>query len=200
VFVRIELLRRVLDRPDAASSISLYTDDHARAGAHAAQARAALGSAPARVRPWWEVSELVANAIAGNRAIAAISMTMVVIAVMIPVSALLYILVLHERRQIAILGALGFGRAALFGIYVMKAALIGIAGTALGSGVGLAICRYFAARPIFAHNGFEVRPEVDLPTVAIPVAVLFAVTLCAGIVPAVIAARSNAALELREAE
>jgi ABC-type lipoprotein release transport system permease subunit len=144
------------------------------------------------------VSEFVANAIAGNRAISFISLAMVVLAVMIPVWSLLHILVLHERRPIAILGALGFERRAIFQIYLFKAALIGLVGVALGVGVGLVLCELFRAYPIFAHSGFVVRPELSLWGVLVPSAVLFGVTLLAGLIPAFLAARCNPSLELRE--
>jgi len=208
LFVEITLLQRLLGHDDAASALHVYVDDHTRAAEYAAviaRETGARGGAPGgragqppRVQPWWEVSEFVANAIAGNRAISFISLAMVVLAVMIPVWALLHILVLHERRPIAILGALGFERRAIFCIYLFKAALIGVVGVALGVGVGLVLCAFFRAYPIFAHSGFVVRPELSVWGVLVPSAVLFGVSLLAGLVPAFLAARCNPSLELRE--
>jgi len=71
-------------------------------------------------------------------------------------------------------------------------------GVLLGNGAGWLLCRYFQARPIFSHGGFVVRPELSLSVAAVPSIVLFAVTLLAGVIPALLAARSNPATELRE--
>jgi lipoprotein-releasing system permease protein len=197
LFVPIALLRRVLGRGEIASALVLIVDDVHRAGTYARALQATSG-ARTRVQPWWEVNEFVANAIAGNRALSTISMVMVIVAVVIPVAALLYILVLHERKQIAVLGAIGFGRGALFAIYLLKAALIGVVGAALGVGLGFGLCALFNAHPIFAHDGFVVRPVLSLRGIAIPTAVIVAVTLLAGLAPALRAARSNPSTELRE--
>lgn len=196
LFLALPLLQRVVGVEDAASVISIYLDDHADAGPRAAELRPLLPRL--EVKPWWEVSQFVASAIAGNRAIYGVSMAMVVAAVMIPVSALLFILVLHERRQIAILGALGFSRPALFAIYMWKAALVGLIGVGLGSALGYALCRYFMLRPIFEFSGFVVRPALKVEVFAVPSLALFAVTLLSGLVPALRAARCEPALGLRE--
>ncbi len=196
LFLALPLLRRVVGAEDAASIVSIYLHDHAEAGRRAAELRPLLPRL--EVKPWWEVSQFVASAIAGNRAIYGVSMAMVVAAVMIPVSALLFILVLHERRQIAILGALGFSRPALFGIYMWKAALVGLIGVGLGSALGYGLCRYFMLRPIFEFSGFVVRPALNLEVFAVPSLALFTVTLLSGLVPALRAARCEPAVGLRE--
>jgi len=196
-FLRLEVLQRLVGADDRASAVSVQLADGRDVAASAAALRPLVGAL--RVSPWWEVSAFVADAISGNRAIGAVSTAMVIAAVMIPVSALLYILVLHERRSIAVLGALGFTRRALFAIYLLKAALVGLAGAVLGNGFGFLLCRYFQARPIFSHGGFVVRPELPLSVAAVPTLVLFAVTVLSGILPALVAARCNVASELREA-
>jgi lipoprotein-releasing system permease protein len=192
---RRELLR-LIQWVDEASQLSVFVDDPAEAERHARRlSRLVPGG---RAEPWWRANTFVANAIAGNRTLFAISMVMVIFAVGIPVLALLYIHVLHERRQIAVLAALGFTRGALFVIYLLRAALVGLFGVALGVGGGLALCALFDAHPIFSYQGFVVRPVLDLAVVALPAGVLFAVTLVAGVAPAIRAARANPALELRE--
>ena len=50
---------------------------------------------------------------------------MVVVAVMIPVLALLYIHVLAERRRIATIAALGFSRREIFLIHLFEALIVG---------------------------------------------------------------------------
>jgi len=180
---------------DEGTTLSLFIDDHRKAELHARRLRRLVPGA--RVQPWWEANEFVSSAIAGNRTLFMISMVMVIFAVGIPVLALLYIHVLHERQQIAILAALGFTRSALFGIYLAKAGLVGLLGVALGIGGGLGLCALFDAYPIFSYQGFIVRPVINTAVVLVPGAILLGVTLVAGVAPAIRAARANPALELK---
>lgn len=68
--------------------------------------------------------------------VTAVSLTMVLAAVVLPVSALLYIHMLRRRRDVALLGVLGFTRRDVFLSYAMHGVLIGVAGVVLGCGMG----------------------------------------------------------------
>jgi lipoprotein-releasing system permease protein len=196
LFLRRRVLADRLGYADEASTISLFVDDPARSEAYAGLATGYVEGA--KVEAWNRANPFIANAIEGNRTLGLISMTMVILAVGIPVLALLYIHVQNERRQIAILAALGFGHSALFAIYLIKAVVIGALGVALGIGIGLGLCAFFEAHPLFSNGGFVVRPLVSARTLAIPSLVLFGVTVLAGLAPAVRASRANPSLELRE--
>lgn len=195
IFVTIGGLRELFGAPGAATELMVYVHDEESSGEHARQLRAL---APDRkVEPWWEANAFVKSAIDGNRAIARISTSMVVCAVMIPVLALLYIHVLHERRRIATIAALGFTRAEIFLIHLFEALFVGGIGVVLGCGVGFGLCRYFHAHPIFSHDGFVVRPAMTGHAFQVPSLILFGTTLLAGIVPAVLASRAEPSIELR---
>ncbi|MDI1482417.1 FtsX-like permease family protein [Polyangium sp. y55x31] len=195
LFVPMGALRDLFGKPGVSSEIRVFSTDDARAGEWAK--RIAELAPDQKVETWWEAQTFVKNAIDGNRALSAISTTMVVVAVMIPVLALLYIHVLHERRRIATIAALGFSRREIFLIHLFEALLVGGIGTVLGSGLGYALCRYFQGNPIFSHQGFVVLPSITLRSFSIPALVLFATTLLAGIVPAILASRAEPAVELR---
>lgn len=195
VFVAIGAVRELFGEPGGASELMVYVHDDENAGEHARRINALASDR--RVEPWWEANTFVKSAIDGNRAIASISTAMVVCAVMIPVLALLYIHVLHERRRIATIAALGFARREIFLIHLFEALFVGGIGVGLGCGVGFGLCRYFHAHPIFSHDGFVVVPAMTLHAFAVPSLILFATTLLAGIVPAVIASRAEPSIELR---
>lgn len=196
VFVHGQTLRSMLDLGDVATGMSVFVDDQSRSVEYAALVEKTLGGVD--VRPWWEVEDFVRSALAGNRALTAVSTAMVLLAVMIPVFALLYISVLHERRQVAILAALGFRRTAVFAAYLLRAALVGLSGACLGLGVAALLCSYFQANPLFEFGGFVVRPHLTLKVVLLPTAVIVLMTVLAGAAPAVKAALSNPSQELRE--
>ena len=204
LYVSTALLTGILDESDVASEILVFVvddpQDQPRLERHAATIRRELApNQGLRATPWFDASSFVASAIAGNRTIAWISTAMVVVAVMIPVFALLYVHVLGDRRSIAILGALGFRRHEIFFVYLLQAAFVGLVGACIGAGIGVGLCGWFDAHPIFANDGFVIRPALSLRAVIVPASVLIGATLLAGLVPAVKAARSNPADELREA-
>ena len=201
LYVPAALLYGILDEADVASEILVFVSgdpqDQPALTRHAAAIREVLPDVQAQ--PWFAGSSLVANAIAGNRTIALISTAMVILAVMIPVFALLYVHVSSDRRSIAILGAIGFRRREIFFIYLLEAILVGVVGAAIGVGLGLGLCSWFDAHPIFANDGFVIRPDVSARAVLVPALILFGATVLAGLVPAVKAARGTPSEELREA-
>lgn len=194
-YVPIERIRDLFKKSGAASMIRVFTIDDNRANEWAQKIE--ILAPDLEVEPWFKANEFTKNAIDANKAISAISTTMVVVAVMIPVLALLYIHVLAERRRIATIAALGFSRREIFLIHLFEALIVGGIGTALGTAVGYGLCQYFMSHPIFSHAGFVVLPSIHLHAFLRPALVLFGTTLFAGIVPAVIASRAEPAIELR---
>lgn len=195
LYVPIKTLRDLFNKPGAASEIRVFTTNDLRADEWARQ----IGTlAPEhKVESWFRANQFTKNAIDANKAMSTISTSMVVVAVMIPVLALLYIHVLAERRRIATIAALGFSRREIFLIHLFEALIVGGIGTLLGTGVGYAICQYFMKHPIFSHAGFVVLPSIHANAFLRPALVIFGTTLFAGILPAVMASRAQPASELR---
>jgi lipoprotein-releasing system permease protein len=191
VFVDWSFLAREAAAPRAASAILLYADNHDGARALADQIEAAFPEV--RARSWSEENSFLASAIHANGAIAAVSQTMVVVAVAIPVLALLYINVLGRRRDIGLLAAMGFGARTIFAVFMTQALALGVVGSALGCCVGYGLCRFFQAHPIFEWQGFVVRPVLSLSSFAQPVGIVLAAVLVAGVYPALRAARLDPA-------
>jgi ABC-type lipoprotein release transport system permease subunit len=195
LYVPIAAMQDLFKQAGHATEIRVFTTDDLRADEWAKQV--AVIAPDNKVESWTQVNGFAKNAIESNKAITAISTTMVIIAVMIPVLALLYIHVLSERRRIATIAALGFSRREIFVMHLFEALIVGGLGTLLGTGVGYALCRYFMKHPIFSNAGFVVLPAMTANAFVVPALVLFATTLVAGILPAVIASRAEPAVELR---
>ena len=195
VYIDIGVLRRLLEQ-EGATHLFVYTVDLQSARADASEVAAALPGL--KVEPWMTARPFVANSIEAAQALVSISAAMVMLAVIVPVLALLFIQVLHERRQTATLAAIGFGRGPLFVIALSKAALVGLMGTALGTLAGLGACEFFTQNPLFDNDGFVIRPVVSTSTVLVPVAMVFATVVAGGLWPALRAARSDPATVLRE--
>ncbi len=186
-----------LGRPGQASLLAVHTAGHAAAAEVAA--RIAAGH-PVSATGWEQDDPFVRAAVASSGTLGTLSATMIALGVLIPVWALLYIHVLHRRRQIALLVAAGFGRGTVFTVFLTQAALIGVVGCAIGLAAGWGLVQWFTTRPIFDMEGFTVVPVVGLRTFALPALLVLGATLAAGVLPAWRASRVEPARVLRGVE
>ncbi|MDB4998241.1 MAG: hypothetical protein JWM74_5673 [Myxococcaceae bacterium] len=194
-FVDRAFLASAMGDERVASTILLYTGDHDGAPALARHIDATRGAM--RSLAWSEDSPYLGNAVRANQALTAISNTMVVVAVSIPVWALLYVNVLQRRREVGLLGALGFGRAEIFVAFLLQAFLVGIVGIALGVGIGALFIRWFELHPLFESESLVVRPAATAASYWQPALVVLGATLVAGVFPAWRASRVDPASVLR---
>ena len=196
VFVTRELFARAMARPKAASRVLVYRGDrNAAAGVSevrrdAPKATRELAARAAEVAPglevvtWMEENPVADSAIRGNEVLGVVSHTMVVIAVTIPVAALLFVTVESRRREVAMLAALGFAQAEIFVAFLLQALVVAVVGIAFGCALGGALLRWFEIHPIFESAEFVIRPAVSIATFTDPALVILITTLCAALVPA----------------
>lgn len=184
-----------LGEPEAADVLLVYSDDPDGADALAAQLAGAFAALEAR--SWSVDSALLRSAIHGSAAVAAFSTAMVLVAVGLPMAALLYIHSLHRRRQVALLAAIGIGRGEIFVSFLLQALFVGLTGIALGCPIGYALVRYFRAHPIFEMEQFVLRPVLAAGAFVWPALTVLGVTLLSGVYPAWRAARLDPAEILR---
>lgn len=210
LFVSRDYLARMMAQPRAATRVLLYAEArHAdglhqlrEAGPHDAEAlaRAVVARMPEMTAlTWMEENSIVESAFRGNEALALVSHIMVIIAVAIPVGALLYVTVESRRREIAMLLALGFVRSDVFVAVVFQALGIGLAGAVLGCGIGGAALAWFSDHPIFDSSEFTVRPVVSAAIFYEPALVIVLTTVVAALFPAWRATRVATARVLRGA-
>lgn len=198
IFVERGFLAAEAGTPKAASIIVLHTDDHF--GARPLAAKVSADVPDAQVRAWMDDGAYLWNAISATGSVGAVTQTMVVIAVTIPVLALLSVSVLHRRREVGVLSALGFGQAEIFFAFLLQALIIGLLGVGLGCGLGYALVRFFQAYPIFEWESFVLRPVITVACFLKPSLVVLAATVIAGVYPAWRAARTDPARVLRGIE
>ena len=187
VFVDRAFLADEAGEPDSATMILVYLDDHTLASSLAQRIGQELPDLQARA--WLDDSPYLASSLRASHAVGAVSQAMVVCAVSLPLLALLYISVLHRRRDIGVLAALGFGAREIFAIFLMQALLVGVGGSALGCLGGYGLIQYFQARPIFEWQGFVIRPVLEWRCFLQPVLVALGAAVLAGVYPAVRASR-----------
>lgn len=184
--------------PRAATIVIVHTDSHANAKPVAAAIGADLPDA--HVHAWMDDGAYLINALKATDAVATVSHVTVVLAVSIPVLALLSMSVLHRRREVGVLSAIGFGQAEIFLAFLLQALIVGLAGVALGCGIGYALVRFFQTSPIFEWESFVIRPVLSMECFLRPSIIVLTTTVVAGVYPAWRAARVDPARVLRGIE
>jgi lipoprotein-releasing system permease protein len=184
-----------LGEPGATDMLLVYSDDPEGADALAAGLAGAFAALDAR--SWTVDSALLRSAIHGSAAVAAFSTAMVLVAVGLPMAALLYIHSLNRRRQVALMAAIGIGGPEIFIAFLLQALFVGLTGIALGCPIGYGLVRYFRAHPIFEMEQFVLRPVLAARTFLWPALTVLCATLVSGVYPAWRAARIDPAAILR---
>jgi ABC-type lipoprotein release transport system permease subunit len=197
-FVARSFLAGELGDEQLASSVLIHIPDHAMAPGLAADVARAVPTL--LVRPWMDDSRYLQSSVRAVETLARASWFMGVLAVGIPVLALLYISTLHRRRQIALLTAMGFSRLDLFATFLAQALILGIAGAAAGGLVAVALVRYLIRHPVFDWQAFVIRPVLSATDLARTIAVVVITAVVAGTYPAWRASRLDPSRILRGIE
>jgi ABC-type lipoprotein release transport system permease subunit len=197
-YVTRSFLARELGDENAASALILHAADHENAPSIAdAVANSERG---VRARAWMDDSLYLRSSVRAAETLAGASWFMGVLAVGIPVLALLYISTLHRRRQIGLLTAMGWSRADLFVTFLLQAFILGAAGVTVGGVIAVSLVRYLVAHPIFNWQGFVVRPVLSTTDLARTAGAILATAIVAGTYPAWRAARLDPSRILRGIE
>jgi len=197
-FVARSFLVAELGDETAASAVLLHARSHDDAPSLALAARRMAPDF--EVRSWVDDSAYLRSSARAVETLGGASWLLGILAVGIPVMALLYINTLNRRRQIGLLTAMGFSRVDLFVTFLLQALFLGLAGVVLGGIVALALVRYLVAHPIFDWQGFVVRPVLALTDVGRTAGAILATTVAAGSYPAWRAARVDPSRILRGIE
>lgn len=196
LFIDYQFAARESGLTDSASMILLYLND---LGATARVASTVAAAAPdVRASTWLQDDTFIRSAIESSGSIGTISESMVVFAVAIPVLALMYIQVWRRRRDIGLLGAIGFSPFAVFRIFLWQAVFVGLLGIAIGCALGYGLVLYFQANVLFEWESFVLRPVLTWQGVVRPAVIVLLVTVGASTYPAWRAARMDPARVLRE--
>jgi lipoprotein-releasing system permease protein len=181
--------QRFFDLKDAVTGIEVRVTDIYRARGVARGIEAALGGFPYRARDWMEVNRNLFSALKLEKVVYGIVLCLIVVVAAFNILATLTMVVKEKRRDIAILKAMGGSSAAIGRIFILKGAVIGVAGTLLGNLLGLAGCWLLASykfvelpKDVFLVTTVPVRMD---PTNFLVVALIsFAICVIAAVSPA----------------
>ena len=142
------------------------------------------------VRTWEEETGFLLSFADAWKGFTAVISSVGLIAAAISVGIVIYINVLHKKRQIGIMKAIGAKDSFIFTVFIIEAALFGVIGVSIGNVVGYIATRYMEANPFYdaimqtwisARFGYYLFYNATL--------ISFTVTILAGVYPAIKASR-----------
>lgn len=137
VFMPLSLAQTFFQVPDAATALEVFVTDPDRAPAAIGDIRGVIGGG-ARILEWQRANAGFFNAIQVERNVMFLILTLIILVAAFNVISSLIMLVKDKGRDIAILRTMGATRGMIMRVFLISGASIGVIGTLLGFGVGLA--------------------------------------------------------------
>lgn len=194
VFVTLTLAQTLLDVPGGVSQIDLTVTDlfGADTVAKALAARTGL-----TVESWMQTNAGLLTALANQSVSNNLIRSFVVIIVALGISSVLVVSVVQKQREIGILRAMGAGRGRIMAVFLLQGGLVGLVGSALGSGLAFTLLQVFS-RIFKSPDGSALfAAELDPQLVLMASLVAFGVGLAAAALPARRAARMDPVQAIR---
>ncbi len=142
------------------------------------------------VKTWKEEIEFLLRFSEAWRSFAKVISAVGLIAAAVSVGIIIYINVIHKKRQIGIMKALGAKDSFVFKIFIMEAALFGVIGVSIGDVLGYLAIKYTEANPFYdAVMQAWISARFDYYLLYNATLVSFAVTILSGVYPAIKASR-----------
>ena len=198
--VSLDVAKRLLDK-DHVDLIQLRIDDIYAAPKVARAITAALGS-QYLTQDWTEMNRSLFSALWLEKMAISITIGLIVMVAALNIVASLVLLVMEKNRDIAILKTMGASARSVTAVFVMQGLIIGLVGTAVGSGAGYALS-YVLDRYELIRVPIDVYQVSHVPFTVLPLdfamVVVLAVVICllATIYPSRQAARLDPAQALR---
>lgn len=140
VFLPMEAAQIFLQSGDAVSGIELRLIDPQRARETVDRVRPLLGTRQLLLRDWRGANDQIVAVLQIQKNTMFIVLGMIILVAAFNVISSLIMLVKDKRRDIAVLRTLGASSGAMLRIFIMCGAFVGVAGTVLGTVLGVTVC------------------------------------------------------------
>ncbi len=171
ILIPLQTAQELTGTEDSVTAISVRLDDYKNAPLVRKHLQKELGSG-FYIQTWEEVRETFLKAVALEKRVMAFILFFIIIVAGFNILAILTMIVYEKSKDIGILKALGATTKGIMLIFLMNGLLIGILGSAIGTGVGLAFINRinWIENTVYNYSGWRpFPPEVyyfnEIPTV-----------------------------------
>ena len=190
------------DAGDTVTGVEMKVNDIDKAPQVGERVKERLGNGIYRIMDWEELNHGLFTALRIQQILMSLVLALIIVVAAFTVVATLIMVVLDKKREIAVLKAMGATSAALLRAFLYQGAIIGLAGTAIGLALGLAVCKGLLVYgfPLDPRVYFISRLPVEVRPEQFTMVGVFAVVVClvACVWPAFYAARLRPAEGFRE--
>lgn len=140
VFMPMDAAQILFRMPNAASQIEVTTTDPDQAVNTGRRIRTALAGTPVRVVDWTQNNNAFFAAVEVERNVMFLILTLIILVAAFNIVSSLIMMVKDKTRDIAVLRTIGAGSGSILRIFLMCGAFVGVAGTLLGTLLGVVFC------------------------------------------------------------
>jgi lipoprotein-releasing system permease protein len=140
VFLPLEQAQIFFQHPNAVTQIEVRVKDPLRVGAVERAISQTLAGQPVRIVDWQHSNDSFFAAVQVEQNVMFVILTLIILVAAFNVISSLIMMVKDKTRDIAVLRTIGAGRGAVMRVFLMCGASVGIAGTLIGTVLGIVFC------------------------------------------------------------
>ena len=181
VYSSIKMAQSLLDLPGGITEIDLRVTDLFQAERTALELQAQTGLT---VDSWMQTNAQLLTALKSQSMSNNLIRFFVVLIVAVGIASVLVVSVVQKQKEIGILRAMGATPRRVMSVFLLQGGFYGLLGSALGSGLSLALLNFFSSFSRNADGTLLISPDIEPSVVAWACALALVVGLLAAALPA----------------
>jgi lipoprotein-releasing system permease protein len=181
VYSSIKMAQSLLDLPGGITEIDLRVTDLFQAERTALELQAQTGLS---VDSWMQTNAQLLTALKSQSMSNNLIRFFVVLIVAVGIASVLVVSVVQKQKEIGILRAMGATPRRVMSVFLLQGGFYGLLGSALGSGLSLALLNFFSSFSRNADGTLLISPDIEPSVVAWACALALVVGLLAAALPA----------------
>ena len=181
VYSSIKMAQSLLDLPGGITEIDLRVADLFQAERTALELQAQTGLT---VDSWMQTNAQLLTALKSQSMSNNLIRFFVVLIVAVGIASVLVVSVVQKQKEIGILRAMGATPRRVMSVFLLQGGFYGLLGSALGSGLSLALLNFFSSFSRNADGTLLISPDIEPSVVAWACALALVVGLLAAALPA----------------